>query len=236
MPNIAAFFDVDETIINLKSMLSFQEFFFKFASPAFDPTNAYPQAFLHQLKIASKCIDRKTVNREFYKIFRGRNREAVTKLADPWFKEILQKMGEDLWVKSTLDLIEKMRKSAHLLVAVTGSSQDFLSPILSRLRFDACIGTTLEVVDGLYTGEILPPQTIGEGKATAIRSFAAARGIDLSLCFACADHISDLPMLETVGEAAVVAGDRTLETEAQNRGWAILPRVPLVNVQSHFNA
>lgn len=236
MPNVAAFFDVDETIINLKSMLSFQEFFLNLTSPLLIQSMPPPQTSLQHLKIASKCIDRKTVNREFYKIFRGRSREAMTKLADPWFKEILQKMGEDLWIESTLDLIEKMRQSAHLLVAVTGSSQDFLSPILSRLKFDVCIGTTLEVVDGIYTGEILPPQTIGDGKATAIRSFAAARGIDLSLCFACADHITDLPMLEAVGEAAVVAGDRALETEAQSRGWAILPRANLVNAQSQFNA
>lgn len=236
MPNTAAFFDVDETILNLKSMLSFKEFLLKFNRPVFDPTGTDTQSFLHRLETESKCIDRKTVNREFYKTFRGKNRDVVKKLAEPWFKEIHHEMGDSLWNKSTLELIEVMRESGHLLVAVTGSSQDFLSPILSWLRFDACIGTILEVVDGLYTGQILPPQTIGDGKATAIRSFAAARGIDLSLCFACADHISDLPMLETVGAAAIVAGDRALETEAQIRGWAILPRSPLGNIQSHFNA
>ncbi|MBN2692341.1 MAG: HAD-IB family hydrolase [Burkholderiaceae bacterium] len=236
MRKTAAFFDVDETIINLKSMFSFQEYFFKFSTFPLGPINYPYQMFLRHFKVISEGVDRKVANREFYKSFRGRSREAVTKLANPWFNEILQKMGEDLWIQSTLDLIDQMRQSGHLLVAVTGSSQDFLSPILSRLRFDGCIGTTLEVVDGIYTGEISPPQTIGDGKATAIRSFSAARGIDLSQCFACADHISDLPMLNAVGEAAVVAGDRALEAEAQSRGWAILPRPPLIDAQSNFNA
>lgn len=63
---------------------------------------------------------------------------------------------------------------------------------------------------------------IGEGKVAAVRSYADKNNIDISLSVACGDHISDLAMLELVGEPYVVAGDPELETVAKERGWPII--------------
>ncbi|MBA3610362.1 MAG: HAD-IB family hydrolase, partial [Rubrobacter sp.] len=45
--------------------------------------------------------------------------------------------------------------------------------------------------------------------------------LDLSRSYAYADAISDLPMLEAVGNPVAVNPDRRLEASAKERGWRI---------------
>jgi phosphoserine phosphatase len=80
----------------------------------------------------------------------------------------------------------------------------------------------MEVVDGHYTGVIHPPQTIGQGKADAVRDFLAKMGYAAADCHAYGDDISDLPMLDAVGHPVVVAGGRGLATHAASVGWPVL--------------
>src|SRR5690606_18815378 len=56
----------------------------------------------------------------------------------------------------------------------------------------------------------------------AIRELAERRGYDLSRCYAYSDSVSDVPMLEAVGNPAVVNPDRALRAIAVERGWPIL--------------
>ena len=100
-------------------------------------------------------------------------------------------------------------------------------PCSPHLGFDACLATTLERDGEHYTGRIVPPQVIGEGKGEAVRRFAGERGLDLARCLAVGDHITDLPMLDAVGRAIVVAGDGALEQVAAARQWPVLPASPL---------
>ena len=54
-----------------------------------------------------------------------------------------------------------------------------------------------------------------------LASFARKRGLDLSRSYAYADSISDLPMLEAVGNPVVVNPDGRLGKAAKERGWVI---------------
>src|SRR3546814_915150 len=84
--------------------------------------------------------------------------------------------------------------------------------------------TTLfrSVTSGKYSGNILPPQTIGDGKREAIVGFLKEWKSNPNDCYGYGDHISDLPLLESVGFPVVVARDPTLITVAQERGWRML--------------
>jgi phosphoserine phosphatase len=84
------------------------------------------------------------------------------------------------------------------------------------------LATRMEVSDGVYTGEILAPQTIGLGKAEAIREFLRGTGARAEDCYAYGDDISDLPMLQEVGYPRVISGGRGLESCARKRGWPVM--------------
>jgi phosphoserine phosphatase len=69
------------------------------------------------------------------------------------------------------------------------------------------------------TGEIDNPQTIGQGKAEAIASFLQQENGIARNCFGYGDDISDLPMLEAVGNAVAIGDDSELIALASVRGW-----------------
>jgi phosphoserine phosphatase len=54
-----------------------------------------------------------------------------------------------------------------------------------------------------------------------LASYARRRGVDLSRSYAYADSISDLPMLEAVGNPVAVNPDRRLAAAAKERGWQL---------------
>lgn len=221
----AAFFDVDNTLLDAKSMFSFQRFYLDEWLPrhggAEGGTPGYAE-FARNFEALAQRLERPALNRLFYDGYAGHSRRGLAEAARAWFAQLLAQRGEGLWIRPALALAEELRAEGFQLVAVSGSSHEILAPVLERLRFDACLATELEAVGDRLSGRIVPPQMIGEGKAVALRRWADAHGIELARSVACGDHISDLPMLACVGRALVVAGDPALEREAALHGWPVL--------------
>ena len=84
------------------------------------------------------------------------------------------------------------------------------------------LASELEVCDGRFTGRAVLPLCYGRGKIERAERFAAEHGIDLARSYFYSDSISDLPMLERVGEPRVVCPDPRLRREARRRRWPIL--------------
>ena len=59
-------------------------------------------------------------------------------------------------------------------------------------------------------------------RRSALREFAAERGIDLAQSWAYTDAASDLPMLEAVGHPVAVNPDAGLAEVARREGWEVL--------------
>jgi phosphoserine phosphatase len=74
--------------------------------------------------------------------------------------------------------------------------------------------------EGRYTGE-LEFYAYAAHKAEAMREMAVAEGIDLANSYAYSDSITDLPMLELVGNPVAVNPDRDLARIAREREWEV---------------
>ena len=72
--------------------------------------------------------------------------------------------------------------------------------------------------DGKYSGE-LEFYAYGSHKADAIREMAVREGIDLARSYGYSDSITDLPMLELVGQPVAVNPDKELARVARDRDW-----------------
>lgn len=217
--NNHAFFDVDGTILRITSMKSFQVSYFQYAYKEKEEGLKELDKFKNKFKCyQEKGLSREYMNREYYRSFRDRSKSETVKIANAWWNDTLNQV-KDLFIRETIERMEQHRGKKHKLVLVSGSFEEIVAPLADHLNVDHIIATNLEVKDGHYTGEIAGPQLIGEGKREAIRLYAKKNLINLSNCSAYGDHISDLPMLELVGNPFVVAGDAELDEIASNRGW-----------------
>jgi HAD superfamily hydrolase (TIGR01490 family) len=120
-----------------------------------------------------------------------------------------------------LALVQQHRERGEQVYVVSATLQEIVEHIAADLGFDGAVGSTCEIVDGVYTGKLLRAAH-GDGKAAAVRELAAAEGIDLATSTAYSDSHTDLPFLEAVGHPVAVNPDRSLRRTARDRGWPVL--------------
>lgn len=219
MTQAFAFFDVDDTLIRIKSMFDFYRFWsleWHANAAMFDQF----EASFEQLR--RKGTTREDLNRSYYRHFAGIEALELERAGIMWAKDRLA-APEKLFVTSSLSRLKHLKEAGVEPVFVSGSFSAVLKPLASYVDVAYSLNTRMSVApDGLLTGEIEAPQTIGEGKATAIRQFLSEHSTDPRLCYAFGDDISDLPMLMTVGNPAVVGQGLALAAHAREQDWEIL--------------
>jgi HAD superfamily hydrolase (TIGR01490 family) len=156
-----------------------------------------------------------------------RMREAMLTLTRGWdqqhVKELVRETLDDVLTPiiyaEALDLIDEHRKAGRKTVIISSSPIETVEPIGDYLGVDDVIATRARVDSlGRYTGE-LEFYAYAAHKADAIREMAVAEGIDLAASYAYSDSITDLPMLELVGNPVAVNPDRELARIARDREW-----------------
>ncbi|WP_051235110.1 HAD family hydrolase [Marinimicrobium agarilyticum] len=215
-----AFFDVDDTLISVKSMFSFQAFWYDQTGDELGRAR-YEQDLRRHLHPGASW---EFLNRLYYRHFAGRDAKRVEALGQAWFEQ-QRKSESPFYHARPLAELEMHQRQGCEVVFVSGSFPALLEPIARELGVAHILATRLAVEQGRYTGEILPPQTIGAGKAEAIGEFLALRQCSPESCFAYGDDISDLPMLQAVGRPTVVSGGRELEARARAMGWRVIAPV-----------
>ncbi|WP_224367540.1 HAD family hydrolase [Hyalangium versicolor] len=216
-----AFFDVDGTLLSLRSMISFHAFYCRQEYRPKGLGSLRTAGLVTRLGVAAQLgRDRLFLNQAFYRSFRGWTQASVRARAEEWFESI--KRREGLWLTPVRRALEERKAQGYLPVFVSGSLDEILVPVARELGVADCLATRLVLQDGRYTGEIEGPQMIGQGKADALRTFLAEREALASECFAYGDHFTDVPMLEAVGHPVAVVGHARLAEHAHQRGWECL--------------
>jgi HAD superfamily hydrolase (TIGR01490 family) len=193
-----AFFDMDETIIQCKSMFSFYQFFLMQT----DNKN-HGQRFRQLMSDIGEKVDhgasREEINKFYYEHFIGVDKVALKKIATQWCNE-----SEDIiFIDKVVSEIENLKNDGYFIVIVSGAMRDIIEPIGDMIGVDFYLCSEPSVVDGKYTGK-LAQQSIGDGKRNLIVNFCQEHLVALDECVAYGDHTSDIPMLTAVGKAYVV--------------------------------
>lgn len=156
-------------------------------------------------------------------------REFLSELSAGWEVETVRAIVADtlhnivgpLVFDEAVTLIEEHRLAGRDVIIVSASGAEVVTPIGEMLGADDVIATSMEVVDGRYTGGI-EFYAYGANKAAAIEEMAARNGYDLERSFAYSDSATDLPMLKVVGHPHAVNPDRELRRHASAEGWPVL--------------
>jgi HAD superfamily hydrolase (TIGR01490 family) len=117
--------------------------------------------------------------------------------------------------------VQQHRERGDRVYIVSATLQEIVQHIADDLGFDGAVGSTCEIVDGVYTGRSLRAAH-GAGKAEAVRVLAAQEGLDLQASTAYSDSYSDVPFLEAVGHPVAANPDRKLRRIAAARGWPVV--------------
>lgn len=219
-----AFFDVDGTLINSKSMFTFLKYFYA--------NGGLVGNLVANLRYCIACVrcgiwsfktkKREVVNRNYYQLYAGYQQSKTRHLGERWF-DLALRSDDVFFNRDTLKELEAHKANGAGIVLVSGSFPACLLPISRYVDADFILASQLEVENDIYTGNLLPPQVIGKGKQTAIQNLMNACHFSrYKDCFAYGDHISDLSMLEVVGNPRVIAGDLALEKHALKNNWTII--------------
>ena len=96
-------------------------------------------------------------------------------------------------------LVGTLRRLGYKTAILSGGFTFFGSVLQQRLGIDHLHANTLDVREGVVTGEVLPPIVDGARKAEMLQVIAASEGLSLEQCIAVGDGANDLPMLRLAG-------------------------------------
>ncbi|WP_338403826.1 HAD family hydrolase [Cellulosimicrobium arenosum] len=213
----AAFFDLDKTIIATSSAAAFSRPFF--AGGLISRADVIRSAYAHFLFMAGGADADQTerLRAHLSSLVTGWDVETVSRIV----AETLHDHIDPVVYAEAVELIEAHHERGHDVVVVSASGSELVEPIAAVLGADHTISSRMEVVDGLFTGQI-DFYAYGENKAVALRELAEREGYDLAASYAYSDSVTDAPMLAAVGHAAAVNPDRTLRRLAEESGWDVL--------------
>lgn len=213
----AAFFDLDRTLIAGSSA-------FVFARAARDAGYIRIQDFLpdvvRALKfqlVGSSDESSHSVRDRILSRVGGMNQADLVGLNELVLPELLGLIRPEARA-----LLDQHHAAGRETWIVSASPIELVEPLAIALGMTGGIGTKGEVDNGVYTGRLDGPFCYGEGKAEAITTLANERGIDLANSWSYSDSMSDIPMMEIVGNAVSVNPDAELAALSRSRGWPVV--------------
>ncbi|WP_327659678.1 MULTISPECIES: HAD family hydrolase [unclassified Streptomyces] len=211
-----AFFDVDETLLTVKSMFRFLRFHLRARGL---PDTAYEEAAQTLRRRSAAGVPRAQTNREYYRLYAGQSLTDVFAQGRAWFAEELER--GILHAPGVTQLQTHQDDGAHI-VLVSGSFAPALQPAARLLGADQLICSTPEVSRGKYTGRLARP-LIAEEKGRAVQRLLAELDVPAEQAAAYGDHASDLPMLAAAGLPGCVGDDPDLVAHVRDRDGILIP-------------
>jgi HAD superfamily hydrolase (TIGR01490 family) len=213
----AAFFDLDRTVIRRSSVLALAGSFRRYG--LISRTDLAKSAFWQVLFVlrGASAERVRSAAEDGMKILKGFSVVDMQRLVGDAMEPVLR----PLVYEEPLRLVQQHRERGERVYIVSATLQEIVEHIADDLGFDGAIGSTCEIVDGVYTGRSLRAAH-GDGKAAALQQLAETERIDLAASTAYSDSYSDVPFLEAVGHPVAANPDRKLRRIAVERGWPVV--------------
>ncbi|MGQ7296006.1 phosphoserine phosphatase SerB [Quadrisphaera sp. KR29] len=96
-------------------------------------------------------------------------------------------------------LCSVLQRLGFVMALVSGGFAEVVEPLAASLGIARVRANRLEVVDGRLTGRVVGDVVDRAGKATALREFARAEGLELERTVAVGDGANDLDMIAAAG-------------------------------------
>lgn len=212
---VAAFFDVDNTIIRGASSFHLAVGLYR---RAFFQRSDIVRFAVHQFRYLTFGENRQQIDevrQRALEIMHGRSVAEVVAIAEDIYDEVLSLRI----FPGTQRLLDQHLRAGHEVWLVTATPVEIADIIARRLGATGALGTIAEHKDGFYTGRLVGDLLHGRAKAEAVRALAEREGLDLERSFAYGDSTNDVPILSEVGFPCAINPDRRLRKHAAEVGW-----------------
>ena len=218
-PQVAAIFDMDDTLLNGSSgRMLFTWLRDKGMLNRYFRRRDIPQAILAALLYKLHLLDPTWLILRMGRSAAGADAAEMWAISRRWFDEMLvPAIHQDGVAK-----VAWHRAQGHRLVICSGSSQFAVDLMGAHLEIDETVCTEWIVQAGRLTGELRQPLVFAEGKVFWMNRWAEEKNVDLSRSYFYTDHISDRPLLEVVAHPVAVNPDPKLARLARTRDWDVL--------------
>lgn len=216
-PGVAAFFDLDGTLLSSNVIESYLWLRLGELSGGSRLGEIARVAGKVPGWINADRKERSSLLRSVYQEYAGARLADLNTIADGELaQQVLGRLSPD-----AVRRIREHRAAGHRVVLITGAVRPLTRPLAPL--FDHVEAVDLDVDErGVCTGRLAASPLAGESRAAFIRAYGAKHGLDLTKSYAYADSHSDLPMLQAVGNPVAVRPDITLYRAARSGHWKIV--------------
>ncbi|MGV3564943.1 MAG: HAD family hydrolase [Nocardioides sp.] len=217
-PEAAAFFDVDNTIMQGASIFHLARGLHrrKFFTTREIAGAAWKQAYFRVVGVEDPehVADARNSALAF---IAGHTVTELQELSEEIFDEA---MAHRIWPGTRAQAQLHLDQGQRVWL-VTAAPIEIAQIIAKRLGLTGAMGTVAEHEDGIYTGRLVGDMLHGPAKAEAVKALAAREGLDLARCSAYSDSYNDVPMLSIVGDPCAINPDSKLRAHARAAGWRV---------------
>ncbi|HEY2822393.1 MAG TPA: HAD-IB family hydrolase [Candidatus Acidoferrum sp.] len=211
---VAAFFDIDGTLLPLPSLE--KRFVAELRQEGLISAGNYLQWLVNAIRLAPRGVSHSIHGNKAY--LRNVPVRVLSFRQFAFFPDAIRRVAwhasqghSVILVSGTLDLLaQQVALALTLRLAMRGVTA----------KIGVC-ATRAERIDGRYTGKIVDAATFAEEKMIAMRRIARENDFDLARCYAYGDSAHDRWMLGAVGKPAAVNPSRELRSIAMLRHWPI---------------
>jgi HAD superfamily hydrolase (TIGR01490 family) len=210
---IAAFFDMDRTVLTIDTAMSWMRFLRGRGEVSrAGMARALWWSTLYKLAI----LDLETLAARLVADMAGDDEAEMLAKCEIWHREHV----DGTVAVAARRAIEHHRERGDEIVLLTGSTQYAAEVVARDLGIEHVLCSRLEVEDGRFTGR-LASLCYGGHKVRLAEEWASSRAIDLARSWFYSDSYTDVPMLSRVGRPVVVNPDPRLERHARRRRWPV---------------
>lgn len=218
MPAKLAFYDLDGTLVS--SNVVTQYLWFARNHPNAGATRRCARALIRApwwLSLEMR-MRRHEFNVVFFREYTGMSLDWMTRNAPRMHQAVLHPAT----FPGARELVERDRRAGFRTILLTGSLDFAIQPLIEEFGFDDAVTNRLRFSAGTATGDLLEPIIAGPEKVDAIRGFCERLGADPAVCRAYSDSMSDVPMLEAVGQPVATNPSKKLRAYALAKNWTVV--------------
>jgi len=217
--NIAAFFDLENTVVRGSSLLPFAWRLVRTGHVSSSEMFRFASMNARFVRTRTESASgRDFVMQRALALAAGQSVTDVLSLCEQIVPDIVRRRLNPVVAAE----IRRHQRQGHQTWLVTASPSELAERVARELGMTGAMGTQAERVAGVYSGELAGPILHGQHKADAVSALAAVEDLNLARCAAFSDSVNDLPLLVLVGRPTVVNANRRLRQIAFRNGWQVL--------------
>jgi len=218
MARHAAFFDLDKTILTITSgrVLAMEAY-----KKGILTRTHLMKGIFSDILLKSGIIKPEQIMLNMASWLKGIEVAEIESFCHRMYKEILSHHVRDEIRKE----VSIHKESEGITIILSAAIPEICEPVRADLEMDDIICSKLETQEGIFTGKPSGPYCFGEEKLARVLAYCTENNYDLDEAWYYGDAADDIPVLERVGHAVWVPGNKKLEKRAHQEDWQSLWKI-----------